>query len=96
MTTRRFDKWMRSLRDRTAKARLLARLRRLEASTDLPGDVKPVGEGVFEMRFHFGPGYRIYLSREGSDLVLLLAGGDKSTQERDIAEAKRIKKGLEG
>ena len=68
-------------------------IRRVAADA-VQGDVKPVGEGVYEMRFHFGPGYRVYFTYLGDHIVLLLAGGDKGTQRRDIVQAQSIRKGL--
>ncbi len=83
-----FDDWLRRLRDRQARARILVRIDRL--ATGNPGDIKPVGGGVSEMRIDYGPGYRVYLMQKGTVLVVLLAGGDKSTQVADIARAKAI------
>jgi putative addiction module killer protein len=83
-----FDRWLRGLRDRQARARILVRIDRLAAGN--PGDIKPVGGGVSEMRIDHGPGYRVYLMHKGTVLVVLLAGGDKSTQAADIARAKAI------
>jgi putative addiction module killer protein len=83
-----FAAWMRKLRDRKAKARILSRLD--SAALGNFGDCEPVGEAVFEMRIHLGPGYRVYFTRRGSELYLLLAGGDKSTQKRDIRLAVEI------
>ena len=83
-----FDGWFNGLRDRAGKARVSVRIERLAAGN--PGDVKPVGGGVSEMRIKFGPGYRVYYTTRGPLVILLLAGGDKSTQATDIAEAKRI------
>lgn len=83
-----FDKWLKSLRDRTAIARINARLRR--ASLGNLGDTAPVGHGVSEMRIFHGPGYRLYFIREGRTLIVLLCGGDKSTQEKDIQQAKQL------
>jgi putative addiction module killer protein len=80
-----FSTWIRSLRDRYAKARILVRIDRLKLG--LPGDVKPVGKGVSELRIDYGPGYRVYFTMRGEELILLLAGGDKRTQERDIKKA---------
>ena len=71
-----------------AKAKILVRIDRLAHGN--PGDVAPVGEGVSEMRIHYGPGYRVYYVQRGTRYILLLAGGDKNTQGRDIAEAKRL------
>ena len=77
-----YEKWIAGLRDRQVRARVEARIRRLSLGN--PGDVKPVGEGVSEMRINYGPGYRIYFVQRGQHLVILLAGGDKSSQARDI------------
>src|SRR4051812_14426313 len=83
-----FDAWLGRLRDREAKARILVRVARLSLGN--PGDVKSVGERVLEMRVDFGPGYRIYFTRRGGQIALLLCGGDKRTQAADIARAKEI------
>jgi putative addiction module killer protein len=83
-----FDRWLRGLRDRQARARILVRIDRLAAGN--PGDIRPVGGGVSEMRIDYGPGYRVYLMQKGTVLVVLLAGGDKSTQVADIARANAI------
>jgi putative addiction module killer protein len=80
-----YSQWFGSLRDRQARARIDARIRRLSLGN--PGDVKPVGEGVSELRIDFGPGYRVYFVGHGQTLVILLAGGDKHTQDRDIKTA---------
>jgi putative addiction module killer protein len=80
-----FARWFRDLRDPGAKHRVLARIRRLSLGN--PGDVRPVGEGVSEIRIDYGPGYRVYFVSRGSTLVILLAGGDKRTQSRDIETA---------
>jgi putative addiction module killer protein len=80
------------LRDRQARARINARIRRLSLGN--PGDVKPVGEGVSEMRIDYGPGYRVYFVQRGQTLVVLLAGGDKHTQDRDIKTALDLARGL--
>lgn len=90
----RFDLWLDKLRDRQARARIEVRLRRL--SLGHFGDVKPVGEGVSEMRIDHGPGYRVYFMRRGSVVVVLLCGGDKSSQAGDIALAKAIAAQWEG
>jgi len=87
-----FDEWLTKLADAKAKARILARLR--SATFGNFGDCEPVGEGVFEMRVHVGPGYRLYLVRTGSVIYVLLTGGDKSSQKRDITRAKAIARGL--
>jgi putative addiction module killer protein len=83
-----FDKWLKDLRDIRGKAIVLVRIERLAAGN--PGDVKSVGNGLSEMRIAFGPGYRVYFKRQGRALIVLLAGGDKSTQAIDIAKAKEI------
>jgi putative addiction module killer protein len=88
-----FVKWLVSLKDRRAKARVLARIDRLEMGYF--GDVRPVGEGVSELRIFYGPGYRVYFIQRQSVLVILLSGGDKQTQQMDIAKAKKIAKQLE-
>ncbi len=80
-----FDGWLSRFGDRNAKAGVLARIDRHRLGN--PGDAKSVGSGVFEMQTDYGPGYRIYYSRRGNRIVLLLTGGDKSTQSRDIADA---------
>lgn len=85
-----FKAWLKSLRDRAAVVRVLARVDRLALGN--AGDAKPVGDGVSEMRIHHGPGYRVYFMQRGEVLVVLLCGGDKSTQAADIAAAKRIAK----
>lgn len=90
--TDNFDAWIEGLRDRRAKARILSRVSRLEAGN--PGDVKAVGEGISEMRIDYGPGYRVYFTQTGKEIVLLLCGGDKSTQQADIVEAVRMAKEL--
>ncbi|WP_112313511.1 type II toxin-antitoxin system RelE/ParE family toxin [Pseudogemmobacter bohemicus] len=81
-----FDTWLSDLRDRRAVARIAARLDRLAAGN--PGDVESVGEGVSELRINYGPGYRVYFIQRGPVLVILLCGGDKSTQSKDIKQAK--------
>lgn len=83
-----FDGWLSALRDRQAQSRILNRILRLSLGN--PGDVKPVGEGVSEMRIDYGPGYRVYFMQHGPVVVVLLCGGDKSTQDKDIAQAKAI------
>ena len=86
--TETFRKWERRLTDQKARAMIAARLFRL--ANGLAGDVAPVGEGGSELRIHYGPGYRIYFKRGGQEIFVLLCGGDKSTQERDIAVAKKL------
>jgi putative addiction module killer protein len=83
-----FEKWLRKLRDYQAKTRIVARV--VWLSEGNPGDVKPVGGGISEMRIHYGPGYRIYYTEIHGQMVVLLVGGDKTTQQEDIADAKRI------
>ena len=82
-----FDVWLRGLSDKTAQRRLVARIRK--ASLGNLGDVKPVGKGVVEMREHFGPGWRMYYTLRGDQLVVMLGGGSKSSQRTDIAVAQR-------
>ena len=83
-----FAQWLDALRDLQARARIQARIERLAGGN--PGDVRPVGDGVSEMRIDYGPGYRVYFRRLGHELVILLAGGDKSTQASDIRLALRL------
>lgn len=85
-----FDRWLRKLRDPHAKARVEMRIRRLGLGN--AGDAQPIGEGLSEMRIDYGPGYRLYYLQKGSILVILLCGGDKRTQKKDIENAKRIAK----
>ena len=80
--TETYARWFEGLRDRQARMRIIVRVRRLSLGN--PGDVKPVGEGVSELRIDYGPGYRVYFVQRGQALVILLAGGDKRTQGRDI------------
>ncbi|MBS3954499.1 MAG: type II toxin-antitoxin system RelE/ParE family toxin [Methylomicrobium sp.] len=87
-----YVRWLDDLRDIRARARVLARVERLAAGN--PGDVKPVGEGVSEMRIDYGPGYRVYFTRLGNEIVILLAGGDKSTQDADIKTAQSLARNL--
>lgn len=90
--TELYEEWFADLRDRKGKEVILARLRRVEIGNF--GDCEPVGEGVSELRIHFGPGYRVYLMKQGIEIVILLAGGDKSTQRRDIDGALDIAREL--
>lgn len=90
--TDEYARWFASLRDRQARARVDARIRRLSLGN--PGDVKPVGEGVSELRIDHGPGYRVYFVQRGQTLVVLLAGGDKRTQDRDIKLARALARKL--
>jgi putative addiction module killer protein len=87
-----YSRWFKSLRDRQARARIDSRVRRLSMGN--PGDVKPVGQGVSELRIDYGSGYRVYFIRRGETLIILLAGGDKKTQERDIKIALNLAKDL--
>ncbi|MBL8125747.1 MAG: type II toxin-antitoxin system RelE/ParE family toxin [Pyrinomonadaceae bacterium] len=87
-----FSKWLTKLRDLRARARIQARIDRLELGS--PGDVKSVGQGVSEMKIDYGPGYRVYFIRKGSELIVLLAGGDKGSQSSDIQKALRLAKEL--
>ena len=87
-----YAKWLDGLPDIQARARILARVERLAAGN--PGDVKPVGEGVSELRIDYGPGYRVYYTQQGREVVILLAGGDKSTQAQDIKIALRLARNL--
>lgn len=91
--TDEFTKWLDGLKDRRAKARIQVRIDRLELGNF--GDIAPVGEGVSELRIFYGPGYRVYFVQHGSAVVILLSGGDKSTQNSDIAKAKELAKQLE-
>jgi len=88
----RFRAWRLSLRDLRARDRIAARIRRLELGN--PGDVRPVGEGVFELRIHWGPGYRIYFVNRGRRVLVLLAGGDKRSQAADIQDAIQLARAI--
>ncbi len=90
--TETFAKWIDGLNDMRARARVLVRIERLAAGS--PGDVAPVGEGVSELRIDYGPGYRVYYKQSGESLVILLAGGDKQTQTKDIKTALRLARNL--
>lgn len=92
-TTQEFDSWLKGLRDMQGRARIIKRIER--ASAGNLGDIAPVGEGVSEMRLFFGPGYRIYFVQRVGEIVILLCGGDKSTQDRDIERAKELAKEIE-
>lgn len=92
--TDEFQSWLDNLRDKQAKARITRHLEHL-VSRGLFGDIAPIGKGLSEMRFHFGPGYRVYFIQRGSALIVILGGGDKDTQQRDIAAAKNLAESLE-
>jgi putative addiction module killer protein len=87
-----FSRWLDRLKDPKAKAKVLVRITRLSAG--IPGDVKPVGKGVSEMRIPYGPGYRVYFVQQGDRLVILLAGGSKKTQSKDIQTAITLMENL--
>ena len=89
-TTPAYDRWFLKLRDRKARAKIAQYFDAVAALGRLKGDLKPVGNHVTEVRFNIGPGYRVYLTQEGDKLVLLLVGGDKSSQHRDIKRAKEL------
>ena len=90
--TELFAKWIDNLRDVQAKARVLVRIERLASGN--AGDVKPVGEGISEMRIDHGPGYRVYFIKRGTELIILLAGGDKGSQSADIKVALRLARNI--
>jgi putative addiction module killer protein len=83
-----YKKWIKNLRDERARYRINARIERLKQGN--PGDVKPAGEGVSEMRIDYGTGYRVYFKNTGKEIIILLCGGDKATQDEDIKQAKKI------
>jgi putative addiction module killer protein len=91
--TEEFSRWLKDLRDTRARAKILVRIDRLEMGN--PGDARPVGNGVSEMRVHYGPGYRVYFVQRGEALVVLLCGGDKDSQASDINQAIRLAQELE-
>lgn len=88
-----FASWFKGLKDRRAKARIQARIDRMAIGNF--GDVAPIGEGVSELRIHYGPGYRVYFVKRGQVVVILLSGGDKNSQNSDIKKAKELAKQLE-
>ena len=87
-----FAQWFDDLRDKQARTRIVVRIRRLSLGN--PGDVRPVGEGVSELRIDYGPGYRVYFVKRGEQLIVLLAGGDKGSQSRDIRKAIDLARNL--
>ena len=93
LRTETFSEWLMDLRDIRARAKVLSRIDRLELGN--PGDIAPVGDGVSELRIHYGPGYRVYFIGHGDALIVLLGGGDKSTQSSDITAAKKLARELE-
>ncbi len=84
-----FDKWLRKLKDNRAKAKILFRIQRIQEHGNF-GDCQPVGQGISELRIHYAKGYRVYLKQKDNLIVLLLCGGTKSTQEKDIKRAKEL------
>jgi putative addiction module killer protein len=91
--TKEFDKWLKKLNDIQSKAKILFRIQKLEKEEHF-GDCKPVGEGISELRINFAKGYRVYFKEKDGKIIILLIGGDKSTQEKDIKKAKDIWKKL--
>jgi putative addiction module killer protein len=91
--TDEFSTWLRDLRDLRARAKVLARIDRLSLGN--PGDVAPVGDGISEMRIHYGAGYRVYFIQRGEEIIVLLCGGDKNSQASDIRAAKKLASELE-
>lgn len=92
--TLEFDKWLRKLKDLRAKAKIIFRIQKLESDGHF-GDCKPVGEGVRELKIDYAKGYRVYLNEKDGKIIILLIGGDKSTQQKDIEKAKEILKKLQ-
>jgi putative addiction module killer protein len=90
LQTEEFEAWLEGLRDRKARMAIAKRILRVQSG--LLGDVEPVGDGISEMRIHYGPGYRLYFTKRQSVLIILLCGGNKSSQVRDIARAKQLAK----
>ena len=88
LTTDEFDRWLSDLADERARTKIASRVARLRFGN--AGDAKPVGEGVSEMRVHHGPGYRVYYKQTNKTIIVILSGGDKSTQEKDVRRAKKM------
>jgi len=88
-----FSNWLRNIRDEITKQRLIKRLRKVTLGN--LGDIEPVGQGVYEMREHFGPGWRMYFVKKGSTVIVMLGGGDKSSQQTDIRNAIKLAESLE-
>ena len=86
-----FDKWLEKLKDNKARDKIIVRIKRIEQTNNL-GDYKSVGDNVYELRIDYGCGYRIYFTYNGNEIIILLCGGDKSTQQKDIEKAKIINK----
>jgi putative addiction module killer protein len=86
--TREFSDWLKALSDHSAQGKIAARIARLRMGN--AGDVKPVGKGISELRIDYGPGYRVYFTRRGQSLIILLCGGDKGSQDRDITKARKL------
>ncbi len=91
--TAAYERWIKRLKDRVVRAQIAVRVDRLAAGN--PGDVKAVGNGVSELRIHYGPGYRVYFVQKDGAIIMLLCGGEKSSQDRDIEFAKKLAQGLE-
>lgn len=88
--TEQYERWLRRLRDLDSKARIMRYFKRVADTSQLTGDVERIGDSVIEIKFHFSKGYRVYASRKGDELLLLLVGGDKKSQDRDIALAVKM------
>ena len=91
--TAEFSGWLKNLRDIRARAKVISRIDRLTLGN--PGDVRPIGEGISELRINYGPGYRVYFVQRGDEYVVLLCGGDKGSQDADIKSAKKLARELE-
>ena len=94
--TAQFDRWLMRLRDIPARSAILVRLEKIGLSDSLEGDVKSLGGDLVELRVHSGPGYRLYATLQGHSLIVMLAGGDKSSQKRDIEKARKLARKWEG